>query len=239
MKIKRKPVMASRSYGDDTVFVIFRKVRADGQWVPCAFWYSSGQTLNYGRLYVIEPEFNGYVCEEVDMSYYNASRKLTPEDPGYDDLKSYTYDFLSDHGDGQGGFKNIVERQRVDYNALRNSWYRDTIPDEDYVEYSVRSSTTAEKRPIKAAAEGHDPWSLIEQDREKVIKEWSETYDGTPTTSWDNIFDNVLEDFKRYADDEASGNILDDFIESDFDEYDMLTEFYQFIMVRDMNDYDF
>ena len=141
MKIKRKPVMASSGYNDDTVFVIFRKVRVDGQWVPVAFWYSSGQTLNYGRLYAIMPEFGGYTCEEADMGFYNASKKLTPADPGYDDLKEYTYDWLSDHGDGQGGFKKIVERQRVDYNGLRNSWYRDTIPDDDSVEYSAHSST--------------------------------------------------------------------------------------------------
>ena len=148
MKIKRKPVMASSGYNDDTVFVIFRKVRVDGQWVPVAFWYSSGQTLNYGRLYAIMPEFGGYTCEEADMGFYNASKKLTPADPGYDDLKEYTYDWLSDHGDGQGGFKKIVERQRVDYNGLRTSWYRDTIPDDDSVEYSVHSSTD-----IKAATQ--------------------------------------------------------------------------------------
>lgn len=151
MKIKRKPVMAARDYNDDTVFVIFRKVRVDGQWIPCAFWYSSGQTLNYGRLYVIEPEFGGYICEEADMGYYNTSKKLTPTDPGYDDLKAYTYDYLTDHGDGQGGFKKIVERQKVDYNALRNSWYRDTIPGDDMVEYSVNSSTRSRKRPVTAA----------------------------------------------------------------------------------------
>lgn len=141
---RRKSVMASRGYNDDTVYVIFRKVRVEGQWVPVAFWYSSGQTLNYGRLYAIMPEFGGYTCEEADMSFYNGSKKLTPADPGYDDLKAYTYDWLSDHGDGQGGFKKIVERQRVDYNGLRTSWYRDTIPDDDSVEYSVHSSTDIE-----------------------------------------------------------------------------------------------
>lgn len=238
MKIKRKPVMASRGYNDDTVYVIFRKVRVDGQWIPCAFWYSSGQTLNYGRLYVIEPEFNGYICEEADMGYYNASKKLTPADPGYDDLKAYTYDYLTDHGDGQGGFNKIVERQRVDYNALRNSWYRDTIPDDDLVEYSVKSSTRSRKRSIKAAAYGHNPWEQIELSKPDIIAQWQSESEGEPDTSWDNIFENALEDFKLYADDEASGNILDEFIEGDFDEIDMYNEFEQFMMWKDLADYD-
>lgn len=335
MKIKRKPVMAARGYNDDTVYVIFRKIRVEGQWIPCAFWYSSGQTVNYGRLYVIEPEFGGYICEEADMSYYNASKKLTPADPEYDDLKAYTYDWLSDHGDGQGGFKNIVERQRVDYNALRNSWYRDTIPDDDSVEYSVHSSTGVKKRPVTAsvkynvieddsldivdvfdnledaiakakehsskygvdvivereytegegdrsvayrngysdaddttvvwtsdgaaeqerynassstrsskrsvtaAADGHNPYEQIELSRPDIIARWQSEYEGEPSTSWENIFENALEDFKLYAGDEASGNILNEFIDGDFDEIDMYNEFEQFVMWKDLADYDY
>lgn len=148
-------VMAARGYNDDTVYVIFRKVKVDGQWIPCAFWYSSGQSLNFGRIYVIEPEtYGGYICEEADMSYYNASKKLTPADDGYDDLKEYTYDWLSDHGDGQGGFKNIVERQRVDYNGLHNSWYRDTIPNDSSVGASRR---IAKRRAVKASRSSKAP----------------------------------------------------------------------------------
>jgi hypothetical protein len=149
------------------------------------------------------------------------------------------YIFKSDDGRIKAVFEDQNPRAFIDRDAVV-TFIRDYWKDRGFdLTGGVASSTRTTKRPIKAAAEGHDPWSLIEQDRAKVIKEWSETYDGTPNTSWDNIFDNVLEDFKRYADDEASGNILDDFIESNFDEYDMLTEFYQFIMLRDMNDYDF
>lgn len=102
----------------------------------------------------------------------------------------------------------------------------------------VQASARSRKRPIKAAAFGHDPWSQIEYSKPDIIAEWQKDYTGEPATSWDEIFDAVLEDFKLYADDEASGNILDEFIEGDFDEIDMYNEFMNFVLFKDLTDYD-
>ena len=96
----------------------------------------------------------------------------------------------------------------------------------------------ASKRAIRAAAYGHNPWEQIELSKPAFIAQWQSESEGEPDTSWDNIFENALEDFKLYADDEASGNILDEFIEGDFDEIDMCNEFEQFIMWKDLADYD-
>ena len=187
--IRTSRVMAARGYNDDTVYVIFRKVRVDGQWIPCAFWYSSGQSLNFGRIYVIEPEtYGGYICEEADMSYYNASKKLTPADDGYDDLKEYTYDWLSDHGDGHGGFKNIVERQRVDYNGLHNSWYRDTIRNDS----SVGASRKITKRPIKAGRQVITNYlnfsELDEEQKQQAVEKFLESGDAYDRYSEDMMY---------------------------------------------------
>ena len=129
---KRRAVKAATA-SDDTVYVIFRKVydRDEKKWIPVAFWYSWGNSMTYGKLYFIEEEnYSGYggepvyYSEECDISYYNGSKKLLPTDEGYESLKAYTYDWLSDHGDGNGGFSNIVERQRIDYDLVTDIWHR-------------------------------------------------------------------------------------------------------------------
>jgi hypothetical protein len=221
MKIKRKPVMASRVMGssDPSVEIID----------------AANKILSGAERY-------GVVLEEFNCDPDNREITFQATCLG----KPVNWYNINSFSDGSV----MISKGYEGSNVTLNSWddaARYCISDfRNYTKWLPSSSSRtsgkavmATKRPIKAAAAGHDPWYLIEQDRAKVIKEWSETYDGTPNTSWDNIFDNVLDDFKRYADDEASGNILDDFIEGDFDEYDMLTEFYQFIMFRDMNDYDF
>lgn len=95
------------------------------------------------------------------------------------------------------------------------------------------------RKSIKAANIGDvNPYEYIELSRDAYIQRWANEYEGKPSTDWDNIFDNVLEDFKLYANDEASGFIEDKFREGEYTEDDMDSEFEQFIMFHDLNDYD-
>lgn len=93
------------------------------------------------------------------------------------------------------------------------------------------------KRAIKASTYG-DAFETIERNKDAYIQHWSELYEGTPATSWDNIFDNVLEEFTRYADDDASGFILEKFENGEYTADDMDNEFEQYIMWLDLDEYD-
>lgn len=101
---------------------------------------------------------------------------------------------------------------------------------------------SAQRRPIKAATDEYMLSEVIGQ-KDAIINEWRSTYDGEPSTSWDEIFDNVVNDFELYCDDEASAMGTDRFLKERFDsgelsESDMLTEFYDFIRFIDLADYD-
>ena len=93
------------------------------------------------------------------------------------------------------------------------------------------------RRSVKASTYG-DAFETIERSKDAYIQRWSEEYEGTPATSWDNIFDNVLEEFTRYADDESSGFILEKFENGEYTADDMDNEFEQYIMWRDLGEYD-
>ena len=104
------------------------------------------------------------------------------------------------------------------------------------------SAAKSSKKPIKAAT---DEYMLSEVIGEKdtIIDEWSSEYDGEPSTSWNTIFDNVVNDFELYCDDEASAYGEDRTLKEKFDagvlsERDMLTEFYDWIRWIDLADYD-
>ena len=90
---------------------------------------------------------------------------------------------------------------------------------------------------VKASTYG-DAFEDIERGKDAYIQRWSEEYEGAPATSWDNIFDNVLEEFTRYADDEVSGFILEKFENGEYTAEDMDNEFEQYIMWLDLNEYD-
>ena len=128
---KKNRVTAASNYRDpDTVYVVFRKCydSESKTWLPTAFWYSTGQSMTFGRIYFIEADYSGYdgeprfYSDEADMSWYNGSKRLLPTDEGYEDLREYVYDWLS--FDGKEGFKKIVERQRVDNDMLSQIWNR-------------------------------------------------------------------------------------------------------------------
>lgn len=98
------------------------------------------------------------------------------------------------------------------------------------------------RKAIKAATDEYMLSEVIGE-KETIIDEWRNTYDGEPSTSWDTIFDNVVDEFERYCDDEASSYGEDRTLKEKFDagvlsEADMLTEFYDFIRFIDISDYD-
>ena len=75
------------------------------------------------------------------------------------------------------------------------------------------------------------------------IDQWSKEYTDEPETSWDDIFGRVLDEFMRYADDEASANEEGYTIQERrdlnmLDDYDIRTEFNEFVRWLDLSDFD-
>lgn len=114
----------------------------------------------------------------------------------------------------------------------------------DTFEGKVTSATKSmRKTPIKAAT---DEYMLSEVlgDRESYIQEWQEASDGEPNTSWDNIFDNVVNDFELYCGDEMSGMgtdlpITERFNHGLLNERDIATEFADWVQWIDLPAYDY
>lgn len=65
-------------------------------------------------------------------------------------------------------------------------------------------------------------------------------YVGIPETSWENILTNIVDEFKLYCDDEASGFLMDKYISGEISGEEMLNAFEDYITfgVEDINDYD-
>lgn len=104
------------------------------------------------------------------------------------------------------------------------------------------------KRPIKAST-GGDMLEDIRLSKDAYIQRWSEDYEGTPATSWENIWDNVVNEFELYADDEASSHsddrgmygptIKERFDSGEIDAEDVEYEFDEWVMWLDLSDYDY
>lgn len=113
--------------------------------------------------------------------------------------------------------------------------------------FGVSASRGVRKRSIKASRFGGyqsfgnsgNPFADIEALKDAFIKEWWRDYDGDPETGWDNIFENALADFEAYANDEASGFLMEQYENGEIGDGDMRNEFDQFTMWKDMNEYDF
>ena len=110
-----------------------------------------------------------------------------------------------------------------------------------------RNRINANKRPIKCSS--YDSLSeAIELARDAYLDAWIKDYTGTPNTSWNNIFDNAKEEFILYCGDEASaesdmygtyGDTLEDmFVAGLIDEDDLIYEFDQWLMWRDLSEFD-
>lgn len=100
------------------------------------------------------------------------------------------------------------------------------------------SSMPAPRRKLIKADTDRNPWEDIELNKSAYINRWQREYEGEPDTTWDNIWDNVLEEFKLYANDEASGFIEDKFYNGELSADDMDNEFEHFIMWADLGVYD-
>ena len=98
--------------------------------------------------------------------------------------------------------------------------------------------------PTRQAATDEYMLSEVLGDRESYIQEWQEAFDGEPNTSWDNIFDNVVNDFELYCGDEMSGMgtdlpITERFNHGLLNERDIATEFADWVRWIDLSDYDY
>ena len=101
----------------------------------------------------------------------------------------------------------------------------------------VSASRRIRKRSIKASTSS-DMYEIFRINKDAYIWQFGEDYTGTPKTGWDNVYDNVVDEFMRYADDEASEFILEKYESGEYTDNDVLDEFDQFLMFRDLNDYD-
>jgi hypothetical protein len=98
-------------------------------------------------------------------------------------------------------------------------------------------------RAIKANLYG-DAYEDIEISRDAYIQQWQDEYEGEPSTSWDDIFDKVLDDFVLYCGDEASadetGKTIEEKYESgEYTSVDVEDEFDNWIMWISLDDYDY
>lgn len=85
---------------------------------------------------------------------------------------------------------------------------------------------------------------ILNENREYFIQQLEEIYTGEPETNWNNIFDNIIDEFESYADDEASTDENGDTIQTNYeqgnyDEIDINNSFDNFIMFLDIREYDF
>ena len=114
---------------------------------------------------------------------------------------------------------------------------------------TVRANRKITNRgPIKAAA-GSDMLEDIRLSKDAFIQEWQNDYTGTPKTSWDNIFENLVNDFELYADDEASSHyeeggfygptIQERWGAGEISSEEVMWEFDEWLMGLDLSDYDY
>lgn len=84
---------------------------------------------------------------------------------------------------------------------------------------------------------------VLMENADVFIDQWSKEYNDEPETSWDDIFGRVLDEFMRYVDDEASANEEGYTIQERrdlnmLDDYDIRTEFNEFVRWLDLSDFD-
>ena len=92
----------------------------------------------------------------------------------------------------------------------------------------------------KVVDKGNDPYEIIKLNKDHYIQRLSDEWEGTPKSSWEDIFENVFDEFTRYADDEVSDFILDKFDNGEITADDVDAEFDNFLTfwIDDINEYD-
>ena len=112
----------------------------------------------------------------------------------------------------------------------------------------VTAACSDKKKSVKAATSG-DMLEDIKISKDAYIQQWQKDYDGKPNTSWDNIFDNVVNEFELYCDDEASSHveeggmygktIKERYDDGEIDAEDVENEFDEWTIWLDLNEYDY
>lgn len=156
------------------------------------------------------------------------------------------YDTWAGYEDESGNYVKLYYTMVRDRNRGGNAFVGEKLRGVYVDGYDVEASTRTRKRSIKASGmrirasvnSMKDPFEMIEVSRYAFTQEWENNYTGNPNTSWDNIFDNALDAFMRYADDEASGFLLDQFHNGEIDEEEMVDLFDQWVNFSDLNDFD-
>lgn len=166
-----------------------------------------------------------------------------PADKFYDEIHSKLDDFCSEILRTYYEPFGITEEspaisETVAYDNAINSMTDAVV---EYLNVQIEDQVTGEieesVRAVKATAVG-DPYEIIELNKDAYIQDWENNYEGNPGTSWENIWNNVLEDFKAYADDEFSGFLELQFEQGKLSADDMCSEFDDFLQFRDLSIYD-
>lgn len=153
------------------------------------------------------------------------------------------YDTWAGYEDESGNYVKLYYTMVRDRNRGRDAFVGGKLRGVYVDGYDVEASTRTRKRSIKAGYQSFgnsgNPWADIEVLKDSYIKQWWRDYDSDPVTSWDNVFDNALAAFQSYADDEASGFLLDKYTSGEIGDGDMRQEFDDFVTFSDLNDFDF
>ena len=96
------------------------------------------------------------------------------------------------------------------------------------------------KESYKKESKGGDPYEIIKLNKDHYVQRLSQEWEGTPKSSWEDIFENIFDEFTRYADDEVSDFILDKFDNGEITADDVDAEFDNFLTfwIDDINEYD-
>ncbi len=108
-------------------YVVFRKYYNEytDTYEPIAFYWGNDIPATYGSINITEQDgivphmkTPRYIHDEADIRYISKTKKLTSNDECYNDFTKFVIDELSEDG------YNVAVKQKVDYDAVRNSWRR-------------------------------------------------------------------------------------------------------------------
>jgi hypothetical protein len=99
----------------------------------------------------------------------------------------------------------VLEHYSTDYNGEIVDYFDDNGDVVWRSTEGIEESTEVGKTPIDAAwSEDRSAFEEIYRNRHAYIQQFQEASSGEPDTSWDNVFENSVDEFMRYCEDEAS-----------------------------------
>lgn len=114
---------------------------------------------------------------------------------------------------------------------------------------SIANSNRLNRKSVRASKSANDMLEWILLSKEAYIQEWSNNYIGQPNTSWDNIFDNVVNEFELYAEDEASAEmdknrnwgktLKEQYYDGEISAEDVEDAFDGWVIWEDLSEYDY